>query len=97
MGISSAESEDWIGEQELPYFEVYASNWLTVQVFIAMSKQWIWTGGMESRRDGLLYQSLDRVYEGLEVRRRDRPKVFRGLQAMEHAALAELAQINRPA
>jgi hypothetical protein len=54
---------------------------------MAMTTQWRWTGGMEPRRDGMDYSSLGRVYEGLEVRKKDRPGIFRGLQVMERAAL----------
>lgn len=42
---------------------------------------------MESRRDGLYYPSLREIYEGMEIRKKQRPAIFRDLQAMEHAAL----------
>jgi hypothetical protein len=68
-------------------FEVWPENWLTVQAFIAMATQWRWTGGMEPRRCGLDYGALPMVYEGLEIRRKDRPTVFQGLRMMEVEAL----------
>lgn len=46
---------------------------------------------MEPRRAGLYYPSLDKVYEGLEITRKSRPEIFRGLQVMEHAALSVMA------
>jgi hypothetical protein len=63
-------------------FEVWQENWLIVEVFLAMSRQWIWTGGMEPQRAGLNLAALPVVYEGLEV--------FQGLRVMESAALATM-------
>lgn len=58
--------------------------------FLAMSTQWH-RGGMEGVKLGLYYPSLPSVYEGLGIRKKDRPKVFQGLQCMEHAALEVFA------
>jgi hypothetical protein len=87
MGLSSAESAKWAGEEEYGDFEVWPENWLIVEVFLAMSDQWIWTGGMESRRAGLNLCALPVVYEGLTIRRKQRPEVFQGLKLMVSAAL----------
>lgn len=46
---------------------------------------------MEPRRAGLYYPSLDRAYEGLEIAKKKRPEIFRGIQVMEHAALSAMA------
>lgn len=54
---------------------------------MAMSTQWRWTGGMESRRAGLEYTALDVVCAGLAIGRKRRAAMFRGLQVMEAAAL----------
>jgi hypothetical protein len=81
--------DEWVDEEKLAAeFEVWPENWPIVQTFLALSTQWHWTGGMEPRRSGLFYPSLNHVYEGLEISRKKRPEIFRGLQAMEHAALA---------
>jgi hypothetical protein len=71
-------------------FEVWQENWLIVEVFLAMSRQWIWTGGMEPQRAGLNLAALPVVYEGLEVSPEKRPEVFQGLRVMESAALATM-------
>jgi hypothetical protein len=93
-GIASEEVDAWLsGDDEMDEFEVWPDNWPTVQAFLAISTQWHWTGGMESRRAGLFYPSLDPVYEGLGIRKKKRPAIFRGLQTMEHAALAEFAKM----
>jgi hypothetical protein len=65
---------------------------LIVEVFLAMSTQWRWTGGMESRRAGLDYASLPAVYEGLQVKKKRRPEVFQGIKVMEGAALEVLTK-----
>ncbi|WP_198116934.1 DUF1799 domain-containing protein [Massilia rhizosphaerae] len=87
MGLSSDEAAKWAGEEEFADFEVWPENWLIVEVFMAMSDQWIWTGGMESRRAGLNLCALPVVYEGLAISRKQRPEVFQGLQVMASAAL----------
>lgn len=74
------------------HFEVWRENWLIVEVFLAMEGQWVWTGGMESRRAGLNFSALPVVYEGLEVKRKRRPEVFQGVRVMERAALDILNQ-----
>jgi hypothetical protein len=61
-------------------------------VFLAMSTQWIWTGGMEPRRAGFNLCALPVVYEGLSVPLEQRPEVFQGLKVMEGAALNILNQ-----
>jgi hypothetical protein len=71
-------------------FAVWPENWLILEVFLAMSNQWIWTGGMESCRDGLNLAALPVVYEGLGVPRKKRQEVFQGLKCMEAAALEVL-------
>lgn len=63
-----------------------------MQAFLAMSTQWH-RAGMDAVRVGLYYPSLPSVYEGLDVHRKDRPSVFRGLQAMEGAALKAIAEM----
>lgn len=87
FGIQSDAIEAWSQFDEGPVeFEVWPENWTTVQAFLAMSTQWH-RAGMEGQRVGLYYPSLDAVYEGLEIRKKDRSRVFRGLQTMEGAAL----------
>jgi hypothetical protein len=71
-------------------FEVWRENWPIVELFLAMSTQWLWTGGMEPRRCGLNYAALPFVYEGLRVPRQRRAELFQGLQVMEVAALEAL-------
>jgi len=52
-----------------------------------MDTQWRWTGGMEPRRSGLDFTALAPVLDGLQVPRKRRAEVFRGLKVMERAAL----------
>jgi hypothetical protein len=66
---------------------VWPENWPVLEVFLSMATQWIWTGGMESRRAGLNYTALPLVYEGLDISPERRPDIFRGLRVMEIAAL----------
>jgi hypothetical protein len=66
---------------------VWQENWPIVEVFLGMSTQWIWTGGMEPHRAGLNLCALPVVYEGLSVPRKKRAEVFQGLKVMEDAAL----------
>ncbi len=72
------------------HFEVWQENWLIVEVFLAMSRQWIWTGGMEPQRAGLSLMALPVVYEGLEVPPEKRPEVFQGIRVMETTVLEVL-------
>lgn len=86
--MASDETAAWIGIEAMPeHFEVWEENWPTLEVFLAMSDQWIWTGGMEPRRAGLNLCALPVVYEGLQVRKKKRPEVFRGVKDMAAAAL----------
>lgn len=66
---------------------MWSENWPILEVFLAMSTQWIWTGGMEPNRTGLNLCALPVVYEGLEIPAEKRPEVFQGLKVMEAAAL----------
>ncbi|MET3132859.1 hypothetical protein AAKU55_003140 [Oxalobacteraceae bacterium GrIS 1.11] len=66
---------------------MFRENWKTLLVFMDMAGQWRWTGGMESRRDGLEYGSLPLVYEAHGIGKKKRVAVFRGLQVMERSAL----------
>jgi len=87
MGLATDETTKWAGDEEFADFEVMPENWLILEVFLAMSTQWVWTGGMDPRRAGLNLVALPVVYEGLQVSRKKRPEVFRGLKVMEAAAL----------
>jgi hypothetical protein len=66
---------------------VWRENWLILEVFLAMSEQWRWTGGMESHRAGLDLCALPVAYEGLQVPKKKRPEVFQGVLLMQRAAL----------
>jgi hypothetical protein len=70
-------------------FEVWPENWPIVQAFLALSTQWN-RAGMDGARCGLKYEAFPTVYEGLGIKKKKRPEVFRGLQTMEHAALQEM-------
>jgi hypothetical protein len=56
-------------------------------VFLDMCTQWRWTGGMEPRRAGFDMGVFPIVCDGLQIPRKQRPEVYRGLKAMEGAAL----------
>jgi hypothetical protein len=91
--LASDDTAAWIGVDEKPVqFEVWRDNWLILEVFLAMSTQWVWTGGMEPHRAGLNLCALPVVYEGLQISRKKRPEVFQGLKVMEGAALDVLNQ-----
>jgi hypothetical protein len=93
FGIDAQAAAAWLGTDDEPeYFEVLPENWLTLRVFLAMVTQWIWTGGMESRRAGLNYLALPIVYDALGVSTEDRPDVFEGLRVMEIEALDVLTK-----
>jgi hypothetical protein len=87
MGLAEAAPPKWAGDEDVEDFEVWPENWQIVEVFLAMSDQWRWTGGMEPRRAGLDLTALPVVYEGLGVHRKQRPEVFRGLKLMAATAL----------
>lgn len=91
MGVSSGDASEWAGNPGHPEkFEIWPENWPILQVFLALSTQWHWTGGMEPRRAGLYYPSLECVYDGLEIDRKKRAEIFRGVQVMEYAALTSM-------
>jgi hypothetical protein len=87
MGLTAPEELKWAGDEEFEDFEVWAENWPTLEVFLAMSDQWIWTGGMEPRRAGLNLCALPVIYEGLQIPRKKRPEMFSVLREMAGAAL----------
>lgn len=68
--------------------------WFAVKVFTAMSTQWIWSAGMERRREGLQLASLPVVMSALrrEPHRLALPELLPQLQVMEDAALAALSR-----
>lgn len=67
---------------------MWPENWQVVRVFLAMSTQWHVVAGMAGASfKGLYYPSLQSVYDGLGIRKKDIPEIFAGLQEMERAAL----------
>lgn len=102
FNVDPAEAEAWAGvEQEPEEFEIYPDNAQSYRVFMGMSTQWRWTGGMVPQRIGLDYNALTMPFEAAGVRKKDRCKVFADLQLMEHAAIDEWrkqwrAQDKRP-
>lgn len=85
--MTSIDTDAWCSTDDGPSeFEVWPDNWSTLMVFLAMSTQWH-RGGMDGVKLGLYYPSLPSVYEGVGIRKKDRPKVFEGLRCMERAAL----------
>jgi hypothetical protein len=97
LGIEAGDAEAWMGVSDEPEdFLVWPENWQTVQVFIAMSTQWYVVSGMAGDSvKGLNYAALPAVYEGLSIRKKDRPDIFAGLQQMEWAALKVMARQRR--
>ncbi|OFJ49603.1 hypothetical protein BA896_012730 [Janthinobacterium lividum] len=68
-------------------FEVYPENGKTLKVFLSMSTQWLYTGGMESHRCGLNHAVFLLHADSHGVPRKQRPAVLAGIVTMEHAAL----------
>ena len=88
LGIVEAEPPKWAGEEGAQdAFEVYAENALSLSVFLSMSTQWQWTGGMESHRCGLNHAVLPLHMDKCSVPRKRRFEVMADVQAMEHSAL----------
>lgn len=78
-----------------PPVEVYADNWQTVEVYLAMLTQWRMG---ETKPIGLDYGCLlgkHGVMAMLGVRRGDRAEVFEGIQIMETAALSYIHRTDR--
>jgi hypothetical protein len=69
------------------HFEVWPENWLIVEVFLFMERQWRWTGGMQSYQAGLDFNALPVACEALQVPRKRRAEVMQGIKVMEGAAL----------
>lgn len=68
--------------------------WYAANVFLAMSTQWIWSAGMQPRRQGLQLASLPVVTAALRHVQHRRPlhELLPQLQVMEDAALAALSR-----
>lgn len=93
FGVDVSGVEEWAAEPEHPdVFEVYPENAKACEVFMSMSTQWIWTGGMESRRAGLNHAVFPLHLDKCRISKKDRFAVMDDVQTMEHAALAVWAQ-----
>lgn len=75
--------EDFAGQA----FDVWPENWLPLQVLSAMQTQWRCG---PAGPIGLDYNVLPEIWRRLKVPPAQRDTVFRDLQVMEDAALAEL-------
>jgi hypothetical protein len=88
FGVAPDEAADWIGEEDEPEcFGIWPENAAAFRVFMSMSTQWRWTGGMEPQREGLDYTTFDFEIESAGVKKKRRVDVFRGVKVMERAAL----------
>jgi len=76
-------------DEESPEFEVWPENTDSLQLFLAMTTQWRWSGGMASQRVGFDYNAISIVREGLELKADVFPRCFSDLRAMEGAVLGE--------
>ena len=56
-------------------------------VFLSMSTQWRWTGGMDPRRCGLDDSVLKLHFAMAGIGKKVQPQAFRDLRSMEAAAL----------
>lgn len=87
--------DEWLGLVDEPEeFEVFPENWLTLQVFLSLSTQWHWTGGMEPRRAGLFYPSFETAWEEFGVPKKKRPEIIKGVRTMELSVLEVWAGSN---
>lgn len=71
-------------------FEVWEENWITSQVFRAMSTQWerVALPDGEVIRTRLIYEALPAVRDGMRgIRKKEWQEIFEGLRTMELAAL----------
>lgn len=88
FGVAPHQVDEWIGEEDEPdEFRIYPENGPTFKVFLSMSTQWLYTGGMESHRCGLNHAVFQLHADAQGVPRMRRAAVLAGLIAMEHAAL----------
>ena len=88
LGIAAAEPAKWAGEEgDQEAFGIYPENALSVSVFLSMSSQWDWTGGMESQRCGLKHEVLPLHMDKVGVPRKRRFEIMADVQVMEHSAL----------
>jgi len=72
-------------------FEVWKKNWPSLVAFLACETQWRAIAGLERIHWlGLDYSAVDVVLRRLKSPKR----VFRDLQAMEHAALSILNEVS---
>ncbi|MGZ6477659.1 MAG: DUF1799 domain-containing protein [Bdellovibrionales bacterium] len=77
-------------KKEIKAFEVYEDNWTTVELFQALSTQWVWSSG--GGAVGLNYQSIDFLFKLLKIK--ERVTVFSNLRIMEIAAIQEFEKKN---
>ncbi len=88
FGADEATIKEWT-EPETPHcVEVLKGNWQTVRLFYALSSQWTHTGF--GHRVGINYASIEPTARMMEVEMT--AEVFRGLQVMEDAAMAAIAE-----
>lgn len=94
FGVNELDAAEWVDiEDEPEQFEVYKENWRALQVFLSMSTQWRWTGGMASMRAGLDYGVIHHSYEAFGVKRKEQPAMFFAIRSMERAALAAWSEM----
>lgn len=93
FGVDVEGVEEWVSEPEqAEFFEVYPENALACSVFMSMSTQWLWSGGMESRRAGLNHAVFPMHLAKCGVTKKQRFAVMDDVQTMEHSALATWAE-----
>lgn len=74
-------------------FEVFAENWLTLEVFWASWNQWHKIVLRDQIiRDGIDWLQVEATLRLMKVKRANWPMIFTGLQAIEIAVLEHLRE-----
>ena len=96
LGISEADARAYVGAPPPPpaEFGVWPENWPAVQVFMAMQTQWR-RNAMTGRREGLIYEALDRVMRWCGVAPEAEADCFSRVGVMERTALGVWAGRGR--
>lgn len=65
-------------------YEVWEENWVSLDFFLDVQSQWVWSGGLNAQRTGLNYAGCESAARGLGLKWRER---LPDLKLMERAVL----------
>ncbi|MES2126647.1 MAG: DUF1799 domain-containing protein [Pseudomonadota bacterium] len=88
FGVAGDAVAEWCGSANEPaLFEVWPENEKALDVFLSMSTQWRWSGGMQSQRVGLDFTTFELELKSAGIKSKQAHTIFGDIKRMERAAL----------